>query len=426
MRLRRISNDGIVNLFYVFFYTLELLIAIYIVACDPNYRLYNGLILSDALDSFGIASLVACLSVYCGQSVSNSLFGNYGISISNRLDILDNQYNINKLSIWILFGFLFTILSSFDVSYAIAVIALSFSFSPLFIGLVWQRIDKISRILWVIALAANTLFHSLQGSRGTAFFPIVFVIVGYLVSIVQQKKLFRRKLIVFSIIALLSTPVLSFVALFRSVSGRGIEVNIDNISLLWDFMQSYSSHSSQNESEQLGQSFGRMLIEANVAAIKQTPDNVPYRDFESITDELVSIISLKGEQGSEEYRQSRGSAGFGTGVATRYGFNVNKTTSVEWPLFADGYSRFGYIGLILYSFLFALFLSFIEKKVAKQYQKHALLSLILILFIAYNGVLSYMYSYYSFFKLLIFRMSLVIFSTQIMGYFCKRQKQIIR
>ena len=417
-KIRQFSEGGFLNQFYIFFYSFELLISILLVFYDNNYRLYNGLIVREIVASFGIACVVACVAIFGGQLLANSLMGNYKpISLTRKIEYLKNRYRINEVSFFFLLFFCFTIISSLDIAYYIAVLALSFSFSTAFIGLIWTKLSRSNKLLWICALSINFIFHAVQGSRGTAIFPVIFLIMGYLISIKTNKKIFRKWVFIYSVTAVMSLPVLSFIANFREVQGRGLEVNMDNLELLWEVSQKYES---SNNNDGIKSSLGRMLISANPAAVYMTPDQVPYRYIEYIPEEIASIFSLAGDEGRESSRTNRGNSGFGTGVATRYGFSVNANTSVEWPVFADGFSRFGYVGLFLYSFIFALNLALLEKFVAKLWDKNALVSMTLTLFILYNGVLSYMYSYYSFLKIIVFRMTLVWIVTYLISIMSKR------
>ncbi len=419
-QIKRISSGGFLNLFYSFFYTLELSIALILVAFDDGYKLYNGIFLSETLPSFGLACVLANLGIYFGQRLSNYFFKRgINLSLNERINKLSEFYNLNIVSLYFLVLFSFTIISSLDIAYYIAVLALSFSFSTALIGLIWAKLNRFNKFLWIFALGVNFIFHAVQGSRGTALFPIIFLVIGYMISIKENKRLFKRQLITYSFIAFISFPILSLISDFRTIQGRGLEVNMDNIEMLWNIGLNYKSN-EKDDGEELRSSLGRMLIEANPAAVFMTPDRVDYRYDDSMMDEVISIVSLAGDSGREINREERGNAGYGTGVATRYGFAVNATTSVEWPVFADSYSRFGYIGLFVYSFAFAMFFSYLEKFTTRLWKRNQLLSMILMLFILYNGVLSYMYSYYALMKVLVFRMTLVWIVTQFISLFTKR------
>ena len=383
------------------------------------------ILLRSAIVPFSISILVAIIGVYWGTSYANRIFHlKYNISLNTQLMSIVSGYNTHHVSLFFLLLFLFTILTSLNISYIVAVFALTFSFSPVFIGFLWKKLNNTDKILWVIALTINMLFHILQGSRGTALFPIFFAIIGYVISIKDNTKLLKRKLLIYSIIGVISMPALSIVSAFREVYGRGLEVSFDSLFMMIDYVQSGST--VVDEDNGLNQSLGRMLIQANVATPFLTPSHIPYRGWESFNDEISSIVSLKGESGRDQNRLERGDLGYGTGVATRYGFHVNEFTSVEWPIIADSFSRFGYVGLLIYSFAFALFLSYIEIKCKNLWVQNTLLSLALHLFILYNGALSYMFSYYAFMKLLVFRLPLVIIIMWIFSKFVKRTNNSYR
>lgn len=418
--VKKISKDGFLNLFYVAFYLFEFLAAVILILYNSDARLYNGLPIADCLWEFGIGILVADIGIWFGQSLSNKLFGfPRMVSMQDRIRSLSSTYNIDKVSFVFLIGFLFTILTSLDISYYIAAFALSFSFSPILVGLLWAEQSKFMKISWGLALCVNALFHFVQGSRGTGLFPVIFFILGYLISIYQQKRLFKKRVLAFGIIGICFMPVLSFVQTFRDMSGRGLEVNAKNIALMFDAAREMAD-SKQDDDSGIDQSLGRMLIATNVAVPKMTPGEVPYRGFDYINEEFGVMFSLAGSEGAEAQREVRANSHIGTAPAIKYGFSVNKFTSVEWPLFADGFSRFGYLGILGYSLIFALFLSFLEKECSKLWRRNKLLSTVLILFILYNGVLSYMYSYYSFCKLLIFRTPIVIIVTYSLSIFASK------
>lgn len=403
------SYGTFLNVFYIGYYMIQLSIACLILLLNKDFCLWNDwhTPLRKAILPFSLAVFVANVGILIGNMLSNRIVHvKYNYSIENQMKMLINRYNVHYISIFFMLVFSFSILTSLNVSYIVAVFALTFSFCPIFVGFMWRMLSKTDKALWVIVLTVNMLFHALQGSRGTAFFPIIFAIVGYIISIKNNKYLLRKRLISFVLIGAISMPVLSFISAFREINGRGLDVSFDTFNQMVSFAQ--NSSKTIDDDDGINQSLGRMLIHANVSTPLLTPYPVPYRDFECFKDEIVSIFSLSGESGSKQNRFERGEMGYGTGVATKYGYHVNEWTSVEWPIFADGFSRFGYIGLFIYSIIFAFFLSWLEKKSKNIWSSNALLSLIFHLFILYNGVLSYMYSYYAFMKLLVFRLPLVI------------------
>lgn len=408
------STGEYLNIIYSVYYIFELLVACVLVVLDPQYMKIDVPII-DCLHVFSFGIAIANIGILLGVIMSNMLISsNNNITASNQLHILASNYNINKLSLFLLIGFIFTLASSLNTGYFVAAIALSFSFSPSVIGFLWNRLRFFDKSLWCLILFVNFLFHSMQGSRGTGLFPIVFLLIGYLISIVEFKSIFKKKLLIFTLVAAVSMPIMSFVASFRKDNGRGLDVNMQTFDMMLDYYENYNNNVIiEDDRNDLYSSVGRLLVGANPVVLYKTPDLLPYRGADYIWEEFVSIFSYKGEEGRDETRESRVNMKYGLGVTAMYGFMLTEETSVEWPIFADSYSRFGYFGIFLYSLLFALFLSFIEKKAKLLFSTNPLLSIVITFFLLYNGTLSYMSSYYSFIKIIVFRMTMVV----IVAYF---------
>lgn len=412
------ANGTFLNTFYVFFYTFQIFISFVLLLTNYDFELWNsyGTKLAECIPSFSFGIVIANISIMCAALLFRMINREQAYNILDIVEYVKEEYSISLISIFFLIGFSFTIISSLNISYVVAVFALAFSFAPVIIGLLWKNISSFHKLLWISMLIINLVFHSIQGSRGTAIFPICFVIGGYLISIQNNKDLFHKRLLAFGFTSILSIPFLSFIADYRDSIGRNEDVSIEALEAMIDFANDETILSNDKEDN----SISRLLIHPNVAAIYLTPEIIPHREFDYLLEEMFSIITLSGEDGAETNKQFRSDLGYGTGVATRYGFTVNDKTSVEWPILADGYTRFGYLGIALYSFLFAIFLSWLEKKCMIVKNIQPLLAIVLLFFVLYNGVLSYMYSYYSFIKLLLFRMTLVLFTTYA---FCKLTKR---
>lgn len=399
------------NVFYIAFYTFQLLVAIVLVALYPEYTLGNGVVLKDAIFKFSISLFLASLGIFV--VVSNTKY-RYYIPLSDKLQVLFKVYSLNSISFLFAILFSFSLISSIYSSYVIAVFTLTFSFVSILIGFIYNRLNFLNRALWVFLLCVNLLFHTMQGSRGSAVFPILFMVAGYLMSISYNKTLFRKQIIKFTILLIVFFPFFSFVADFRTNVGRGLDVSRETFEVMLDFAQ--NDHIMDEESS-VRNSLGRTLIAANVVTPYMSPSNVPYRGFYGMKDELLSIFSLAGDEGNS----MRADIGYGTGVAINYGFIVNDATSVEWPILADAFSRFGYLGVFFYSFLFAMLCGYMERRCNKSYKKYPLIASCSYFFLIYNGVLSYMYPYYSFLKLFIFRFPLMLILILILNNFFKKR-----
>lgn len=399
------------NVFYIGFYSIQLLVAIILIALYPDYTLGNGVLLKDAIPYFSISLFVASLGIFI--VINNTKFL-YHVPLRHKLQVLYRCFSLNRLSFLFAVLFSFSLISSLYTSYVIAVFSLTFSFVTILIGFIYNRLTFFNRALWILILGINLLFHSMQGSRGSAVFPILFMIAGYLMSISHKKNIFKKKIIVFSFILLIFFPFFSFVADFRTNVGRGLDVSIETFQTMLDFAK---NGQSVDEESSVRNSLGRTLIAANVVTPYMTPSKVPYRGFYGMKNEVMSVISLAGDEGNS----MRADIGYGTGIAINYGFVVNDATSVEWPILADAFSRFGYLGVLFYSLLFALLCRYLERLCNKSYNKYPLLVSCSYFFLIYNGVLSYMYPYYYFLKLFIFRFPLMLILILFFNNFLKKR-----
>lgn len=193
--IRHYSNGEYMNSYYSTFYIFELLIATLLVFFDPQYHINRSVRLFDAIPMLAFCVSIACVAILLGQLSANGLIRVGSIpSINEQCEIISKRYNVTIVSNFFLISFAFTIFTSLNVSYIIAVFALSFSFSPAIIGLFWPYIGKTSKICWGVVLVINFIFHIMQGSRGTAMFPIIFFLMGYLIAIKDNRELFLKKL----------------------------------------------------------------------------------------------------------------------------------------------------------------------------------------------------------------------------------------
>lgn len=427
-RLYRLSSkyrDGtILNSFYILYYLFQVVLSCIIYIIDnefilANSRSMNSINIGTSILPYCIGSLLSIIGIFMSIIIGNKIIKNRNnVSWNIKIASLFVHYSSRSISIYLLVGFIISILISFIQSYLISAISLTFAFTPLLIGIMWRDIEHSHKIMWTLALFIGLLVHTVQGSRGYALFPILALAVGYVFSISHNHRLLKKTLKKYLIVACIFLPFLSFVQTYREHVGRKQEITIETITNMFSYVGKSSNLSNDDG---IYGSLGRLLNHTNNVVVVMSPSIIPYRGFDYIADEFFSIFSVLGEQGSENFRKSRADIGYSTGVATLYGFNVDESTSVEFSLFADAYSRFGYIGVVSYSFLFGLLLLLMEKSCYNYRYRNELLSLILSTFFIYNGALSYMYSYYSFFKVILIRGLLVAALAYIMSIFCKKK-----
>jgi hypothetical protein len=104
---------------------------------------------------------------------------------------------------------------------------------------------------------------------------------------------------------------------------------------------------------------GRLVMWSNIVVPMMSPAIVSYRGYDGLSEEAMLSAQIANISGLsvEDLLQ----AGLFAGPANRYGFTVNKNTSVEWGVLADGWSRGGLMGAFLFGFIAITILSQAEK-----------------------------------------------------------------
>lgn len=352
----------------------------------------------------GIVLLIGCIFLAYFFFLKHFLSANSKLlSLDERLENIEHSDNHNKLLIFLGLVFSLNIFSAFNLNYILQAISLAFSFSPVIFGLLYKSAAKKTKYLWLIILSITFIIHIIQGSRGYAILPLIFFLIGYIIQLDNNKKRLSL-LVIFLIIAF---PFLSFfgkISDFRSIYGRGLNVSIENLSKLTDFV--FDSNNIKIVESSSNNGLNRLLNQPDIAVIKLTPEKIPFRSSNYIFEELKNMISL---QGSSDKLSSSFHRKYGNSVAINYGYTVSKTTSVEFSLLADSYSRAGIFGVIIYYSFLVLLLFCLEVMTASSLIKNSFIALILFIFIvveSINGL--YAYTIWAFLKNIIFRGTFIL------------------
>lgn len=421
----RFRQGTYLNMFYIIYYIFQGVLSCVILFLDKGFLLANFsssiyIPIKASILPYCIGTLVAIWGIFIGMIISNKIYRNkQEISWSGRTLFLCNNYNVDKFSFFLAIGFCFSILVAFIPSYLVSALSLTFAFSPLLIGIWWNYLRPTTKRIWKFVIFITFLFHTLQGSRGLAVFPLVAFAVGYLFCLSDNKAKLKKTIRMYIIIGIISIPFLGFVQNYRENFGRGNEISMDTFMEMLNFA---NSDNSSDKEQDIYASYGRLLNHTNNVVVVMTPSVVPYRMFDAMDQEIASIFQVLGADDSQTFRENRADMGYSTGVATKYGFRVTETTSVEFGMFADSYSRFGYLGVFIYSILFSIVLALMEKWCYNHIFCSPVLAMVLISFLLYNGALNYMYSYYSFFKIVLIRGIMVIVCTKFLSSICMKNR----
>lgn len=242
------------------------------------------------------------------------------------------------------------------VGYSLRVFSTSLVFIPLIAGMVLPKKGWWPRI-WLAALVLNLALGFLAGGRLPALRPIILFSIGRAVRSTGAE---RKKLLVG--LSLLGLPILAAAAIIGEVRGAvgrgGLEVITEN--RVGDVIQESKSVLERADANDVIQTQGlsRLVAWANPAVAAMTPRMVPYRGFDSLVSDIIDsldIAALSGKSSSDILDR-----GLGNAPATLYGFTVNASTSVEFGIPADGWSRGGVWGAAFFCFIQTLALGTLE------------------------------------------------------------------
>lgn len=415
------KTNSIISIVYIVYYLSQVVLGLILLFTDPKYSMANSYAttIEESLLPMSSGVILAMFGILFGVR-SSRILRTSTPSLGAILNKVEHDFYIERVIFILLFFFSCSILRTFIPGYLINLIANTFNFATIIVGYFWNRINKSVKCYWIIALIITFIFHMIQGSRGYAIFPIIFLLIGQLLSIVGNKKALYRKITVYSIIFILFMPLFAKVQDYRIALGRGVDVSVETFSLMVDYLLSEQIPLS-SESE-TSESLSRFIIGTNFATVSLTPKVVPYRNFDSMGDEILSMVTLVGSDNVESFNASRADLGYGIGVPSKYGFHVTELNSVEFPLFADAYSRFGYLGIFIYFLLFSFLVCKLELFFRRIFYKNSLLCLMLLTFFLYYGTLSYGSSYYALGKSLVFKGVFVVIITHIIAFICSKKK----
>jgi hypothetical protein len=251
----------------------------------------------------------------------------------------------------VLFGGMLTLFVSENVGYILRVMSASMPFICFFAGY-YSTASRRLLLVWLTALASAFVLFSTLGGRMQAFLPTTLYAIGIYAGCNRQMKRVLRPILIMA--ALAGMYLLGILGAVRTETGRDTkaDLSIEKLQQLNERgVQFFQQAASQRNSELVANSLGRLINWSSPTVVAVTPDVVPYFGFNSIPEELkvsARVFAFGGDMNAYE------SLELGSLRARNYGFTVNDSTSVEFGVLADGWSRAGVIGSLI---LAALFLS---------------------------------------------------------------------
>lgn len=236
-------------------------------------------------------------------------------------------------------------------------ISLDLTFVAAFVaGVRFRQTAPGVQVLWGVALAGAAVRAVLGGGR-TDFLPLLLYGWGIFLQLDSWKP--KAALL---LVALVLTPpfvVLNgFIGSYRLKNGR-----ISNLhELTTDRLETALRARDQvavGHRTPLQMVLERLLNHPNAAVVILSPDAIPYRGWDNLSADIADnfdVTGLRGREAIAAVRESWREQDFGLGAANLYGFYSGLKSGVEFSILADGWSRAGPLGVLLYGALAALVL----------------------------------------------------------------------
>ena len=256
-----------------------------------------------------------------------------------------------QFSIWITSDERF---SDSGIAYMLRIMTRSLGIMPLLVGFCAGKFKK-ATVVWAFVLLVGVGLAFVTGSRGYAFSPMIPLLIGVFLGLDSWRKRLRVGLILLPLLGLVFLTA-GLIGKLRVETGRlsVSEVMQGGVGRFVETSREIAKESSAGAAEDGGiaaSAAARLVNWPNIVIPVMTPKNVPYRGFDDIGDEFRSFFELGLITGHTYWSNV---------FAIEYGFMVNESTSVEFGIAADGASRAGTAGAILYGFVAAVCLGLIE------------------------------------------------------------------
>jgi hypothetical protein len=209
-----------------------------------------------------------------------------------------------------------------------------------------------------LALIANCLLGGLRGTR----YPIALLGLYLAGRLFSSRERHRRRLIIITLAA--GIPILLFFSIIGDLRAKRGHEQVELIApSRWGELAEGISVTNSNYkargTDPIAQVIQRLYAWPNAASMILSPDPIPYRGFGQWAFGCLPYLQIG--TWSEENKQRFFESGVGTVQAVKYGFEVTRTTSVEFGVPADGWSTAGPAGVLVFGFLVMLALCISER-----------------------------------------------------------------
>lgn len=263
-----------------------------------------------------------------------------------------------------------------------AYIHYSFSLTPVLIGFYWKKC-KVPFFLFLGFTFVTAAFALAEGSRSLLFFPFIYCAVG--IYFTMNRKVRNLALIC---AALGCLAVFYFSALIESVR-RDVRIEYDApvVERLKNVIRfSVENARTADPRQAIATGMGRMVTWSALAVAVNSPSAIPYRGLGDLWDEFRYLNRLDIFTEAEISVDEAVKKNYGLGVASMYGFGVTEGSTVPFPIIADGWSRLGIIGVIIFGGTLCIMWGTIERMLRRRFSNRSDLMLGIIAILASSAL----------------------------------------
>ncbi len=249
-------------------------------------------------------------------------------------------------------------------AYIVRIVVGSVGWAPLLAGYYIFRL-RYSTIAWCITFGISLLLAFFTGSRGYFFLALLPFVIGIFVALDTWHRrlkwavrLFPAGVAIFLLAAVIGQT--------RSQVGRMSVIAALEVGPTVVLQEAKRVIGGQGEAGTMGSvaavdGVARMVPWCNLSVPLMTPLTVPYRGVTGLWEEATVMFAISRFGGRNIAANEN---------ANNYGFLVNEATSVEFGVVADGWSRFGLLGAVVFTILGAIGLTLIERFLFRLCREH--------------------------------------------------------
>ena len=396
---RRLQDQVLLGGIAVFFLMQCLWLGLYLLLTGSTLILIGPEVVLNFNDSPWIVAL--------GQTIVPAVALLFGLVFSSRKNLatvaLLQQVNVRRIPVFeILLGafavgtllhFLGTLFVRVPlVTPLIIYLHMSFFMGPLLIGLCWRRY-RVATAIFSGAMVIGGLFALSAGSRALLFLPLAFFGLGVWFTLQR-----RARLLAGAAAVLLIAPAFYVSARIENVRKEGTaDIERDVLARASEMRRLMGDSTGvDNVVATLARGVERMIMWSNFVALDFSPERVPFRGFGDFGTELRFMNQSTLFREATDYLDEGMEREFGLGSARIYGFSVSAGGSVPFPLLADGWSRGGLWGVVLFAGILCALWGALERIIRQVFrdQPHYVLALLVILLSSsYDKMSTYGFAY---------------------------------